>query len=85
MRNPELKYIGKKIDLKTLRNFVIDASLSESDTLLLNYKNFDDIVLEYREIYGSSINIPYSIFGIPIKEDTANWIPLDRIGILKSI
>ena len=83
MKKPELKYIGQQITIKSLRDFVLDSSLSETDTILLNPENMGNIVLEYRRTYNESISIPYLISGVLIEEDSTDSIPFDRVGIIK--
>ena len=53
-----LFYIGQ-INLLSIRNFVIDNSLTEADTIKLHQMNFDDIVLEYKREYGQSLTLPF--------------------------
>lgn len=79
---PELKYIGKEITIKAIRDYILDAGLTESNTVLLNSQNFDDIVLEHLDFYRESIDIPYHIVGILVSEDKSAKIPLNRIGII---
>lgn len=78
---PELKYIGKHITIKTLKDYIVDCKL-EDKVILLNSQNFDNIVLEYRDFYNESMEIPYSIIGILITEDNTKKVPLDRIGLI---
>ena len=78
---PELKYIGKQITIKTLKDYIVDCIL-EDKVILLNSQNFDNIVLEYRDFYNESMEIPYSILGILITEDNTKKVPLDRIGLI---
>lgn len=80
---PELKYIGKDITIKTIRDYIIDTGLTEDNAILLNSQNFDDIVLEYLEFYGESIEMPYYLVGILIGEDESGKIPHNRIGLIK--
>ncbi|WP_026729483.1 hypothetical protein [Flavobacterium denitrificans] len=79
---PEVKYIGQKITLKTIRDCILDLKLSEDRIILLNSQNFDDIVLEYLDFYNESIEIPYYLLGVLISEDNSNKVPLNRIGII---
>jgi hypothetical protein len=80
---PELKYIGSKVTIKALRDFILDSEITENDTILLNPINHDDIVLEYREIYSESINLPYILLGVLIEEDKNNQVPENRIGLIQ--
>lgn len=79
---PAIKYIGKAITIKTIKDFITDTKLSDEKIIILNSQNFDDIVLEYLDFYGESMTIPYSLIGILIIEDENGKIPLNRIGII---
>lgn len=81
---PELKYIGKEISIRTLIDAIHKFQLTDSDTILLNPMNFDDIVLEYRNTYDESITIPYLLLTVLVEEDRRNRGPKDRIGLLKN-
>lgn len=80
----EIKYIEHKISIKSIRDFILDFGLTENDTIILNSINFDDIVLEHREIYNESFEAPYLILSVLIKEDTQKKVPQNRVGIIKN-
>lgn len=81
MNRPELKYIGRKINIKALKDCILDNSLTENDIILLHPNNHDDIVIEHRETYGDSIDIPFQFLGIMIMEDFEGFVPENRVGI----
>lgn len=80
-----LKYIGREINLKTIRSFILDESVNEDDVILLNPKNFDDVVLEHREVYQEGITVPFYFLGVLIKEGRQNEILVDRVLLKKGI
>lgn len=80
----EIKYIRNRITIKSIRDCILDFGLTEKDTLILHSNNFDDIVLEHREIYNESFASPYLILGVLIKEDTQRKVPNNRVGIIKN-
>jgi hypothetical protein len=84
MIKPSLHYIGKIILIKSIRDFILDAKLTENDTILLNQVNFDNIVIEFRNTYNESINSHYFLLSILIKEDDSNSVPLNRVGVIKN-
>lgn len=43
-------YISK-ITIKSLRDYILDANISDIDTILLNQVDFDNIVLEYETFF----------------------------------
>ena len=51
------------------RDFILDNGLTESDTLLLNQVDFDDLAIEYRKTYNDSIFIPYFLLRILVQDD----------------
>ncbi|WP_372800882.1 hypothetical protein [Lutibacter sp.] len=81
---PQIDYIGRKITIKAIRDYILDYELSENDTILLHPTNFDDIVLEYRETFSESINLPYFLLKVWISESFNYTIPHGRIGIIKN-
>ncbi|WP_419213086.1 hypothetical protein ACNR9Q_02835 [Maribacter sp. X9] len=83
IKKPEIKYIGKKITYRLLRDIILDENLTEDDTIILNSKNFDDVVIEYLEYYGYSMTFPHLLLGVLIREANGETIPQNRIGILK--
>jgi len=70
------KYI-KQITLKSVQHFILDEKLTDDFGIKLNPKNFDDLILEYRTIYGNSFQPPFNVLGLSISEDKN--VPLDRI------
>ncbi|MBL7784309.1 MAG: hypothetical protein JNM36_00200 [Chitinophagales bacterium] len=80
-----LKYIGRQINLKTIRNFILDEGISEADIIFLNPKNFDDVLLEYREVYREGVIMPFYLLGILITEGKHDEIPVGRVLLKKGI
>ena len=72
------------IDIKTLRNFILDNDISEHDTITLNQINFDNIVLEYRNSYNEGIPIPYYLLSVLIEDDTTGQVRHNTIGVIKN-
>jgi len=81
---PQIQYLGKKITIKSLRDYILENKLREIDTILLHPSNFDDIVIEYLDTYNSSIQLPYFLIGVLIGEDMENSIPKNRVGTVKN-
>ena len=73
-----------KINLKTISDYILDASVSEQDTILLNGQNYEDIILEYRDTYNEPISIPFYLLRVHIVEDKAKKTPINKIGVLKN-
>lgn len=77
------KYIGSKISIQALKDFILDNDITENDTIVLNRKDFDDMVLEHRRLYNVGISIPYHLHHVLIDEDVSDAIPVDRVMIIK--
>lgn len=75
-------YIGL-INIKSLRDYILDKKLTEQDAILLNTLNFDNIVLEHRETYREAIKIPFFFLGVLIDEDTNHKVPEGRVSVIK--
>ena len=81
----EYKYIGKNISYKMLKEAILNFNLNEDYTIVLNYNNFDDIVLEYRDIYSEEMIFPHYLLGVEIREeDYGESVPRNYIGIIKN-
>lgn len=83
IKKPEIRYIGKKITYRLLKDIIHEEELDENDTIILNFKNLDDIVLEYRQFYGESMTFPHYLLDVQIVESESENINYNRIGILK--
>lgn len=79
----QVKYIGAKINLKSLRDAILKFQLSDDESIVLHTRNFDDLVLEYRQFYGESLEVPFYLLGILIIEDYESVVPYGRVGIDK--
>ena len=82
-KKPEIKSIRKRINYKFLRNLILDEKLNENDTIILNTRNLDDIILEYLDIYNTSMTFPHLLLGILIREADGESIAFNKIGILR--
>ncbi|WP_395045986.1 hypothetical protein [Flavobacterium sp.] len=78
-----MKYIGKQITILSIKDYIVDNGLTDK-AILLNSKNFDDVVLEYKEFYNESMSVPYNLLGILITEDYTKTVPYNRVGIIDS-
>lgn len=68
------KFLLASSIILSLRDFILDNRISDSDSITLSQKHFDDIVLDYRKTYNEGIEIPYKLLGVLIKEDKNNLI-----------
>lgn len=74
----------KSITIKSLRDYILDANLTDVDTILLNQIDFDNIVLEYRDFYKEGITLPYLLLGVLIKEDDTYSVVPNRIEVIQN-
>jgi hypothetical protein len=80
----DLKYIGK-ITLKSLRDAILDYSISSSKAILLHPHDFDDMAVDYRNAYGVSLKLPFVFLGIYIAPSENPSVPLGRIRVEQNI
>ena len=79
----EITSIGR-INYLSLRNCILDRQLSDEDTIVLNQRNFDNLILEYRDLYNESMPIPHILLGVLIREaDDDEQIPFNNILIIR--
>lgn len=78
------QYIGQAITITALRDWILDRKLTEKDTILIHPYTFDDIVLEYRETYGTPIPARYFLLGVLVEESTQIPVPQDRVIVLQN-
>lgn len=79
----ELFYIGQ-VSLVSLRNFILNKNLSGQHVIRLHSRDFDTIVLDYRQQHGQSLKQPFYIFDTLIEEETMMQVPQGRIRALET-
>lgn len=84
MQKPTLLYAGMQMNIRAIRNAILDQALTEADSLVLHPDNWDDIVIEHRHTYRESIPIPYYLLGVLIKEDISKNVPKNRVGVIRN-
>lgn len=84
MQQIDLEKNGK-LTIKSIRDFIVDNGLKETDTIILNSLNFDDIVLEHRQTYDESMQVPYYLLRVRIIEsDFSKKVSLDQIKVIQN-
>lgn len=81
MRTVNTSYIGK-ITIQSLRYYILDFRLTGSDTILLHQIDFDELALEYKETYNSSLPVPFVELGVLVDEDTDGGVPKGRVRVI---
>lgn len=84
-KKTDIKSPSQRITYRLLRNIILDENLTEDDTIILNSKNLDDIILEFLKDYKESMNFPHILLGVLIREADGEKIPVNKIGILKNM
>jgi hypothetical protein len=69
------------VNIETIRDMILDQQVTDEDTVLLNRRDFDEVIIAYRDKYRVSIDIPFVLVGVPIIEDETLEVPRGRIGI----
>ncbi len=70
------------INLKSLSEFIINNRLFDSNAIILNQIDFDELALEFRNHYGVGISVPFYIMNVWIIEDSYKRIPPDYLGLI---
>jgi hypothetical protein len=70
------------ITIKYIRDYILDNNITEHDTLIMHPADFDTLVLEYRNTYGSSIELPYYLLGVLVKPD--NTTAPEQLKVVKN-
>jgi hypothetical protein len=71
--------LNKKINLRAVKECVDVLQLTESDTLRIHPRNFDDLVEEYRDTYGHAMPDPFYMVGVLVEEAHVQDQPYDHI------
>lgn len=75
--------MNNRITLKSLRDYILDASVTDKDTILLNQADFDELALEYRHQYNEHIPTPYLLVGVLIREDNKRGVGRGSIIVIE--
>ena len=76
-------YVVGRATYNSIRNFILDNKVQESEIILLNTYDFDDLVLDFREFYSSAMPSDIKILGITIREDRS--ISKGRVTVLSKV
>ena len=71
------------INLESLRYFILDEHITAQDLLVLNMMDFDEVALQYREVYQQSVCNPFEYMGVSIALDTQNLVSQGAVMILE--
>lgn len=68
-------FLAKQVTIKVLRDYILDAGIADTDTILLNQIDFDELALEYRQTYQEHLPFPYLLVGVLVREDGRGLVP----------
>ena len=66
-----------------MRNYIIDNELTDSVIIILHPDNFDTVALDYISIY-ETIQRPFEILGIEVREDDSGTIAKNEIRLIEA-
>lgn len=79
----ELHYIGRVINLRSLRDFIVDSRISEGASILLHSEDWDQIRLDYRNSYQTAMPAPFKFLGVSMGLDLNATTPKNRIRLVR--
>lgn len=80
----KVKFHLRAFTVKGIRDYILDHSVSNQDTFILSQYDFDELALDYRNTYAESIEVPYILLGVLIREDETNKIQKGTISHIKN-
>lgn len=57
----------EKTTIKYLKDFILDNRIPDTDSIALDEKIFDELALDFRQIYKEPIPIPFIFLGVWVK------------------
>ncbi len=77
-------FIGNKISLPALRDYIITHTIDAGDTLVLNPHDFTMIVDELKHAEEGIPDFPLTMLGVIITQDSTDTIPIGKLQIVKN-
>jgi hypothetical protein len=72
------------ITIKYIRDYILDNHITEYDTIVMNMVDFDDILLEHRQTYGSSINAPFFLLNVLVEPDDSRNVNRGQFKVIRN-
>lgn len=76
--------IGTKITFPLLRDYVITHKVNEGDIIILNPKDFEEIVHEIKTTGDGTPDIPLTVLGVHINQDHDLNVPVGTMQIVNA-
>jgi len=77
-------FIGNKISLPALRDYIITHTIDAGDTLVLNAQDFRTIIEEIKNSEDEIPDFPLTMLGVIITQDSTDTIPIGKLQIVKN-
>ena len=77
-------FIGDKITLPLLRDYIITHKVNQGDFVLLNPQDFLEVIHEIRSTSDSVPDIPVKMLGVLINQDTTDSVPVGKVQIVNA-
>jgi hypothetical protein len=81
---PQSVFLNKRITVKVLRDYILDAGVTDVDTIMLNQADFDELALEYRNEYNQHLPFPYLLLGVLIREEAKGAIRRGSVIVVEN-
>lgn len=69
------------VSYKKIRDFILDNGIESQHIIVLNYLDFDELILEYRRLYDEPFTVPFEIITVQIVEDRSKRVPRGYIQL----
>ncbi len=80
----EFIFIGNKISVYSLRDYIMRHKIDAGDTLVLNAHDFDTIVHEMKASAEGLHDFPVKLLEVIITKDSTDSVPIGKIQIVKN-
>ncbi|HEX8561516.1 MAG TPA: hypothetical protein VF676_00930 [Flavobacterium sp.] len=80
----EYIFVGSKITFPALRDYIIGHRLNEGDIVVLNPKDFEEIIHEIKTTGDGIPDIPINVLGVLIKQDHDLNVPVGKVQIINA-
>ncbi len=77
-------FIGTNLTLPLLRDYIITHKVNPGDIIILNPKDFEDIIHEIKNSDGAIPDFPLKMLGVLIEQDHNLNIPVGKIQIVNA-
>lgn len=81
---PQLVFLNKRITVKVLRDYILDAGITDADTIMLNQADFDELALEYRNEYNEHLPFPYLLLGVLVREEAKGVVKRGSVVVVEN-